>query len=167
MCSSFMVFSYWIRYPIETMSLIHTKAQEGTEVSLGTEEDTCRASMTPEIECPMVHLLSLLSGKWALPVLFQLSTSDKPIRFNELRRAIGLVTQKELTRTLREFEERGFVTRKIYAEVPPRVEYAVTPLGRTLKEPMKALANWVHSHGHQVLAKSSQGPSRKSSGSKA
>jgi len=100
--------------------------------------------------CPMVRLLDFLSGRWALPVLFHLHRAQGPIRFGELRRSIGRVTQKELTRTLREFELRGLVTRTVYAEVPPRVEYGLTPLGDSLKAPLAALAAWSEEHPEAV-----------------
>lgn len=105
------------------------------------------------MRCPVANLLNLLSGRWSLPVLFQLTIAKGPIRFNELRRSIGRVTQKELTRTLREFEGLGLLTRKIYAEVPPRVEYRLTPLGATLREPLGALAQWFDTHGHELSVK--------------
>jgi DNA-binding HxlR family transcriptional regulator len=91
-------------------------------------------------------LLDLLSGRWAMPVLFHLHRANGPIRFGQLQRSIGRVTQKELTRTLREFEARGLVERQVFAEVPPRVEYRVTPLGESLREPLCQLARWSEEH---------------------
>jgi DNA-binding HxlR family transcriptional regulator len=105
----------------------------------------------PENECPIVFLLGFLSTRWALPVLFMLHQAKGPVRFGQLQRSVGRVTQKELTKTLREFEARGFCTRKVYAEVPPRVEYSLTPLGESLRGPLDSLAGWVRDYGDQVL----------------
>lgn len=132
------------------MSRKDIKAQEGTEMCAGINEETCRVATELGMNCPSASLLNLLSGRWSLPVLFQLTIAKGPVRFNELRRSIGRVTQKELTRTLREFESLGLVTRKIYAEIPPRVEYKLTELGITLREPLKALGQWFNDHGHQL-----------------
>lgn len=100
----------------------------------------------------MGKLLELLSGRWAFPVLYQLLMARGPIRFGQLQRAVGRVTQKELTKTLRTFEERGLVTRQIYAEVPPRVEYRLTKLGASLGEPLCGLARWAQAHMKQINA---------------
>ncbi|MGV3616615.1 MAG: winged helix-turn-helix transcriptional regulator [Fimbriimonas sp.] len=102
--------------------------------------------------CPITRLLDLLSGRWALPVLFHLHQANGPIRFGQLQKAVGRVTQKELTRTLREFEARGLVERKVFAEVPPRVEYRATPLGESLREPICGLAAWTLAHAAELDA---------------
>lgn len=102
--------------------------------------------------CPMGRLIDLLSGRWAFPVLYQLLRADGPVRFGQLQRAVGRVTQKELTRTLRSFEERGLVTRRVYAQVPPRVEYQLTPLGASLGEPLCGLARWAETHMEEISA---------------
>jgi DNA-binding HxlR family transcriptional regulator len=100
----------------------------------------------------MGKLIELLSGRWAFPVLYQLLQADGPIRFGQLQRSVGRVTQKELTKTLRMFEERGLLKRKVYAEVPPRVEYRLTPLGASLGEPLCGLARWAQSHMEDIQA---------------
>lgn len=92
--------------------------------------------------CPMTWLISVLAGKWVFPVLYQLYMANGSIRFAALQRTIGRVTQKELTKTLRDLEREGFVTRTAYAEVPPRVEYAVAGLAESLREPILALGDW-------------------------
>jgi DNA-binding HxlR family transcriptional regulator len=114
----------------------------GTQLAAATEKN---------IGCPMVAFVNLISGKWAIPILYRLIVEDAPVRFNSLQRAVYPITQKELTRQLRLFEQRGLVTRKVYAEVPPRVEYMVTPLGKTLKPTLDGLAQWMTTHG-DVLA---------------
>lgn len=72
------------------------------------------------------------------------------MRFNELRHAIGGISQRMLTLTLRNLERDGLVTRTVYPEIPPRVEYALTDLGRTLTEPLDALWNWAAAHQNEV-----------------
>ena len=121
-----------------------TKAQVGTGKCDSSQMDTCNG------ECPIGKLIELLSGRWAFPVLYQLLRADGPIRFGQLQRSVGQVTQKELTKTLRVFEERGLVKRKVYAEVPPRVEYRLTPLGASLSEPLCGLARWAETHMKEI-----------------
>ena len=123
-----------------------TKAQVGTERSHGFRKETCVG------DCPIGRLIELLSGRWAFPVLYQLLRAEGPIRFGQLQRSVGSVTQKELTKTLRVFEERGLVRRKVYAEVPPRVEYRLTALGASLSEPLCGLARWAESHMKEIQA---------------
>ncbi|MBD1590007.1 winged helix-turn-helix transcriptional regulator [Pseudomonas typographi] len=106
--------------------------------------------------CPMVSFVNLVSGKWAIPILYRLIVIGAPVRFSELQRAVAPITQKELTRQLRLFERRGLVRRKVYAEVPPRVEYQVTELGRSLRPTLDSLASWMRSHG-QGLAEGCPG----------
>jgi DNA-binding HxlR family transcriptional regulator len=93
-------------------------------------------------ECPMVRLLDTLSGKWSFPILYSLIQADSAVRFRELQRRVQPITQKELTKHLRSFEMLGLVRRTIYAEVPARVEYAITDYGKTLSTPLAALAQW-------------------------
>ncbi|MGE4706659.1 winged helix-turn-helix transcriptional regulator [Yersinia enterocolitica] len=101
-------------------------------------------------KCPMVQFVELIAGKWAIPILYRLIVTAAPIRFGELQRAIAPINQKELTRQLRAFEQRGLVYRKIYAEVPPRVEYEITSLGRTLKPTLDSLAQWMKDHHREL-----------------
>lgn len=72
------------------------------------------------------------------------------LRFNELKRMIGGISQKMLTQTLRDMERDGLVKRTMYPEIPPRVEYALTPLGKTLCGPIAALTQWAHDHIDEV-----------------
>lgn len=126
--------------------ILSISLQVGTDLvySFLMETKTCHE------ECPITRVLDLLSGRWALPVLFHLIQAEGPIRFGQLQRSIGRVTQKELTRTLREFESRGLVERRVFAEVPPRVEYTVTRLGETLRTPLQALAKWSEEHASSM-----------------
>ncbi len=90
--------------------------------------------------CPVEATLSFLDGKWKGVILFHLVTGTH--RFNELRRKLPSVTQRMLTKQLRELEESGLVSRTVFPVVPPRVEYALTPLGQTMKPVINALAVW-------------------------
>ena len=100
-----------------------------------------RAKLTSNFPgCPVEATLSFLDGKWKGVILFHLMGGT--LRFNELRRKLPSVTQRMLTKQLRELEESGLVSRTVFAVVPPRVDYALTPLGLTLKPVIKALAVW-------------------------
>ena len=91
--------------------------------------------------CPAVReVLARVGDKWSVLVVSLLGEDKK--RFSELLRAITGISQRMLTLTLRGLERDGLVKRTVYATVPPRVEYALTPLGRTLLEPIMALAGW-------------------------
>ena len=102
--------------------------------------------------CPLTGFVNLISGKWAIPILYRLIAHGGPIRFAELQRATAPITQKELTRHLRQFEQQGLVTRTVYPDMPPRVEYEATDLSRTLKAPLDGLAGWMLEHGGAVTS---------------
>ena len=90
--------------------------------------------------CPVETTLSLIGSKWKVLILRDLLAGTK--RFGELKKSIGHVSQKVLTNQLREMESQGLVNRKVYAEVPPRVEYSLTKLGLSLKPILAAMWNW-------------------------
>lgn len=90
--------------------------------------------------CPVETTLTLIGDKWKVLILRDLMPGIK--RFGELKRSVGSVSQKVLTAQLRDMEESGLVDRKVYAEVPPRVEYSLTPLGRSLKPILDAMQSW-------------------------
>lgn len=90
--------------------------------------------------CPVETTLSLIGSKWKVLILRDLLLGTK--RFGELKKSIGHVSQKVLTNQLREMESQGLVNRKVYAEVPPRVEYSLTDLGLSLKPILDAMWNW-------------------------
>lgn len=98
-----------------------------------------------ETSCPAEFTLSMIGGRWKIPLIFHLLAGPK--RFSELARALRGVTQKMLTQQLREMERDGLVERKVYAQVPPRVEYALTPLGRSLQPVVDAMCQWGEAHG--------------------
>lgn len=90
--------------------------------------------------CPLEAALDVMGGKWKATVLFRLM--ENTYLFNELRRLLPNITQRMLTTQLRDLESDGLVSRKVYAEIPPKVEYSLTPLGRTLKPVMNELYHW-------------------------
>jgi DNA-binding HxlR family transcriptional regulator len=93
-------------------------------------------------------VLNRVGDKWSVLVVTLLCGG--PRRFNELRRTIEGISQRMLTLTLRGLERDGLVTRTIYPTVPPRVDYELTPLGRTLLEPVQALAGWAGKHREEI-----------------
>ena len=90
--------------------------------------------------CPVETTLMLIGDKWKVLILRDLLPGTK--RFGELKRSIGSVSQKVLTAQLRDMEEKGLLERKVYAEVPPRVEYTLTALGQSLRPILEAMAGW-------------------------
>lgn len=90
--------------------------------------------------CPVETTLMLIGDKWKVLILRDLMPGTK--RFGELKKSIGSVSQKVLTAQLRDMEEKGLLTRKVYAEVPPRVEYTLTELGYSLEPVLDALRAW-------------------------
>ncbi len=93
-----------------------------------------------EYHCPVELVIDLISGKWKLLILRELMSGTK--RFSELKRNIPGITQKMLTKQLRDLERAGLIERKVYPEVPPRVEYSLTPLGESLKGIFDAMHEW-------------------------
>ena len=90
--------------------------------------------------CPVETTLLLIGDKWKVLILRDLMPGTK--RFGELKKSLGSVSQKVLTAQLRDMEESGLLTRTVYAEVPPRVEYRLTDLGRSLEPILDAMRNW-------------------------
>ncbi len=99
--------------------------------------------------CPTRHVLDRIADKYTVLVIIFLQ--DRPRRFSELQRMITGISQKVLTQTLRSLERDGLLTRTVYPEVPPRVEYALTPLGETLIQPLAALRNWAEGHIEAIV----------------
>lgn len=91
--------------------------------------------------CPVEAALDIIGGKWKGVILYHL-LKDEVLRFGEIRRVLPGVTQRMLTKQLRELERDGVVVREVYAEVPPRVEYSLTETGKSLREVIKALEVW-------------------------
>ena len=100
--------------------------------------------------CPTRQVLDLIADKWTALIIGLLA--KKPHRFVALQRLIGDISQKMLTQTLRRLERDGLVLRTVYAEVPPRVEYELTPLGRTLCKQLIALCDWSEANIEAIVA---------------
>jgi DNA-binding HxlR family transcriptional regulator len=94
--------------------------------------------------CPSRLLLDRIADKWTTLIIQTLA--NRTLRHSELKRAIGDISQKMLTQTLRSLERDGLVRRKVYPDASPRVEYALTTLGRTLIEPLNGLCRWTEKH---------------------
>ena len=107
---------------------------------------TCRDD---ELRSVVRGLLTTIGDKWTLVVVATLVGGRR--RFTEVQREIDGISHRMLTKTLRDLEHDGLVSREVHAEVPPRVEYALTPLGRTLLDPVDGLVRWVEEHGRTVI----------------
>lgn len=103
-----------------------------------------------EDRCPTRMVLDRLADKWALLILDRLESG--PVRFNHLRRDIKGISQKVLSQTLKKLERDGLLSRAVFPTVPVTVEYALTPLGRTLTQTVAALAHWAEHNMDAVLA---------------
>ncbi|MCX7711568.1 MAG: helix-turn-helix transcriptional regulator [Clostridia bacterium] len=90
--------------------------------------------------CHMEMAMDLIGGKWKVLILWHLA--EKVLRFNELKRLFPEVTQKMLTQQLKDLEENGLINRKVYAQVPPKVEYSLTDFGKTLMPVLYSLNQW-------------------------
>lgn len=98
--------------------------------------------------CPSRTSLARIANKWTAMIVIALSGG--PIRFGQVRQAVDGISGKVLADTLRDLERDGVVTRTAHDEMPPRVEYELTPLGHTLREPLTALARWAEAHIEEV-----------------
>lgn len=94
--------------------------------------------------CSVEAAIGLIDGKWKSVILFHLM--ERTMRFNEIRRQIPNVTQRMLTNQLRELEEDGLINREVYAQVPPKVEYSLSDLGRSMQPVLMALKAWGDAH---------------------
>lgn len=94
-----------------------------------------------DVQCPVLHTLELIGGKWKLPILWHLADQET-VRYNALKRSVMGITNMMLNKCLKELEESGLVTRTAYEEVPPRVEYSLTPCGQSLLPALRHLYAW-------------------------
>ena len=108
-----------------------------------------KQSSTPS--CPVELALQLVSNRWKVLIIRDLLDGTK--RFSELKRSVGNITQKVLTANLRYMEQSGLLTRRAYAEVPPRVEYTLTELGQSLRPVVHALYEWGETYGSKLNMK--------------
>ena len=93
-------------------------------------------------DCPVRNILSRVGDKWSLLLMHQLLSRDVPMRFSELRKAIPDISPKVLTATLRNLEADGFLVRTVYAEVPPRTEYSLTPRAHSFMNVCRPMVQW-------------------------
>ncbi|WP_374405912.1 winged helix-turn-helix transcriptional regulator [Pelagerythrobacter sp.] len=101
------------------------------------------------IQCKAVNdILARVGDKWTMQVVMTLSAG--PVRFNALRRGIDGISQRMLTRTLRALERDGLVAREVTPSVPPRVDYSLTPLGRSLRDPVGVLGGWAMANREEI-----------------
>ena len=103
-----------------------------------------------DCDCSIIGSISIISGKWKPVIIWMLLSG--PRRFGELHKTIDGIALKVLSRHLKELEADGIINRKVYAEVPPRVDYNLTPLGRVFLEPVTSLCAWAQAHRHDVEA---------------
>ncbi len=124
-------------------------AQEGTSTAAGHTDVTLAVRGAPQ--CSAVNdILARVGDKWSVRVV--MSLAGGALRFNQLRRAIPGISQRMLTRTLRGLERDGLVSRTVTASAPPRVDYALTALGKSLCHPVALLGNWAIAHMDEVAA---------------
>lgn len=95
-------------------------------------------------ECPITRTMELIGGKWSLPIVFMLMNETK--RFKELERSIEGINTRMLVKELKQLEESGIISRKVFAEVPPRVEYSLTVKGQALKNVLFEMQSWGKIH---------------------
>ena len=103
-------------------------------------------------ECPVRNVLSRIGDKWSILVMLTLDGAEHPLRFKEIEAGIPDISQKMLTRTLRNLEADGLVVRQAYAEVPPRVEYALTDRSRSLTPLIQNLVGWALDNLHGIVS---------------
>lgn len=108
-----------------------------------------------QVSCPVENTLEAIAGRWKVLIIQQLLDGKK--RFNQLQRELPGITHRTLTKQLREMEECGLITRKDYGEIPPRVEYALSPLGESLKPVLTAMHEWGKNHAGQMAQRGGPG----------
>ena len=114
-----------------------------------TVEVICMKTKEKMPACPVATTVQLIGSKWKLLILRNLFM--RPWRFNELRKDLEGISQKVLTDSLRALEEDGIITRTVYPEVPPRVEYALSPLGQSMKPILDAMEEWGTEYKKKLL----------------
>ena len=113
------------------------------------QKNTAAKSFTENV-CPVKDILSRFGDKWSMYTILILGRREK-LRFNELKGGIGGISQRMLTVTLRSLEEDGIVSRTLYAEVPPKVVYELTALGKSLLSQLLSMASWADEHCQDIL----------------
>lgn len=110
-----------------------------------------KANQTRNSFCPVRDIINRISDKWSMLSIIALGGYGK-LRFNELKHLIGDVSQRMLTVTLRNLETDGLITRTIYAQVPPKVEYELTELGMSLLQQISLFSDWANQNGEKIIA---------------
>ena len=100
--------------------------------------------MAKKVGCPTEHVLDLITGRWKVLVIYHLLGGEK--RFNQLQRALGGITHRTLAKQLKEMEADGLIERHDYGEIPPRVDYKLTQLGKSLEPILMAMHKWSEAH---------------------
>lgn len=100
--------------------------------------------------CPVTDVIDRISDKWSVHAIIMLGRSDK-LRFGELKKGIHGISQRMLTVTLKHLEEDGLLTRKVYAQIPPKVEYQLTEMGRSLLGQLIQLSEWASENMNEIL----------------
>jgi DNA-binding HxlR family transcriptional regulator len=137
----------------QEMTQVGTSTSPGSLKGTDAELEACRFERDPfqwdvREDCQVRQILDRIADKWSLLVIALLD--EKTLRFGELGREIDGISKRMLTVTLRNLERDGLVRRTVYPEVPPRVEYELTALGRTLLGTTQALVNWTEEHQDQI-----------------
>ncbi|WP_247041757.1 winged helix-turn-helix transcriptional regulator [Arthrobacter rhizosphaerae] len=112
-------------------------------------ETNPQAANVLDPDCPSRVVFQRIGDKWASLVIQVLA--EGPVRFSELRKMVHVVTPKVLTQTLRSLERDGLITRKVYAQVPPRVDYTLTDLGESLLAPLSQLREWAENNVPAII----------------
>lgn len=125
-------------------------------IDLPAQADEQRLTLEGDrLTCAVETTLDIIGGRWKVLILHELFQGVR--RFNELHRALNGVTQKMLTQQLRELEEAGIIHREVYPQVPPKVEYSLTPLGRTLEPILDAMHEWGKRYQQEHLREEGRG----------
>lgn len=137
------------------METVDTLPQEGTFLSTGDSDVPAQALSQIQAHAPsacrtVTEVLARVGDKWSMQIV--MSLADGPVRFNALRRAVDGISQRMLTRTLRALERDGLVSRMVTPSIPPRVDYALTPLGESLRRPVGLLGDWAVTHRETIAS---------------
>lgn len=114
------------------------------------DKDFLRDPVFPE--CPIRNVLARISTKWSLAVLYTLDRNNGPMRFKDIERANPDISQKMLTSTLRGLEADGLISRTVFPEMPPRVEYSLTGRGHSFMPVMRQLLDWAYTNLNDILS---------------
>lgn len=98
-----------------------------------------------QFSCPIEYTMNMVAGKWKLVILWHLS-QEKTMRYGEIKKSLSNITHKMLSQQLKELEADGFIHRESYPQIPPKVEYSLTPLGESFLPVLDSLSNWGKSH---------------------